>query len=425
MKQLLTTISICLFFILPYAVYAQVWQKVGDMPIPVKGGQAVVHGDEIFIVGGSTESQRTPTKLIQAYNPARQSWRMLTQMQVARHALVAAVYGDSLLICGGVSSDRDAARTLEIWDFKSAPGSGAENKNFDRFYASGTVIGSSLYLIGGYPYYHDEALTPLPYIFSFELTKRAEGLSEQLSLDAVMPYQQMIATRNEIIYLFGGVISNISNKIYTFDTRNRIFQQNSLTLTKGRAAGQAVYVPDMDAFYLIGGYNEKSHALSSVEIVHADTAHPWTEPGPALITGRTEPMAVWFRGDLYVFGGQDGTGTINKSIEKLVPAAPTAVDDGAGKNPSGFILYQNHPNPFNQQTTIPFSLERQSHIHLRIFDARGALVAVLAKAAHTPGRHEVQWDGRDQNGQVMPSGVYFYQLQTKEYSQTHKLLLVR
>ncbi len=98
-----------------------------------------------------------------------------------------------------------------------------------------------------------------------------------------------------------------------------------------------------------------------------------------------------------------------------VPDTPAALKLGLG----------NHPNPFNPVTTVSFTLSEAGSARLAVFDARGQQIALLADGSYPAGDHDVRWDGRDQSGQTMPSGVYFARLDTGAGGRTHKLVLAR
>lgn len=104
---------------------------------------------------------------------------------------------------------------------------------------------------------------------------------------------------------------------------------------------------------------------------------------------------------------------------------PTGIDDPPGTQPTHFTLDQNYPNPFNPTTTIRFSLSRLSAVRLDVFNLLGQQVAVLADGAMPSGDHFVEWDGRDQSGNEVATGLYFYRLQTSEGQTTRKMVLVR
>ncbi len=94
--------------------------------------------------------------------------------------------------------------------------------------------------------------------------------------------------------------------------------------------------------------------------------------------------------------------------------------------PSEFALLQNRPNPFNPSTEILFSLPKPTRVALSIFDLAGRRILTLVDdETFAAGRHAVTWQGRDENNLRQASGVYFYRLVTKEFSQTKKMLLLK
>lgn len=94
-----------------------------------------------------------------------------------------------------------------------------------------------------------------------------------------------------------------------------------------------------------------------------------------------------------------------------------------------FFLSQNYPNPFNPETRIGFSipatLGKTAQVNLSVFNASGQLVRKLLNESHTPGSYEIQWDGRSDNGVVVPSGIYVYTIRIGEQRISRKMLLIR
>jgi hypothetical protein len=100
--------------------------------------------------------------------------------------------------------------------------------------------------------------------------------------------------------------------------------------------------------------------------------------------------------------------------------------------PTEFVLEQNYPNPFNPQTTISYSLPANSHVSLKIYSVTGQLVRTLYDGERAVGRHTMVWDGMNDRGNSIGSGVYFYRLQATPrtgaftgFVQTKKLLMLR
>jgi len=101
----------------------------------------------------------------------------------------------------------------------------------------------------------------------------------------------------------------------------------------------------------------------------------------------------------------------------------------ASRIPESFTLYQNSPNPFNMSTTISYdvpALEGKTvHVRLAIYNMKGQLVRVLEDRQRNAGQYNVKWDGRDQSGRYISSGVYFYTLEAGDLSLTQKLAVMK
>jgi len=93
--------------------------------------------------------------------------------------------------------------------------------------------------------------------------------------------------------------------------------------------------------------------------------------------------------------------------------------------PKEFALHQNYPNPFNPPTTVRFELPKAAKVYLVIYDILGREVTRLKQEELGAGYHQVLWDGRDQAGRDLASGIYFARLVTPEYSKTMKMLLLK
>ncbi|MFC2075693.1 aryl-sulfate sulfotransferase [candidate division KSB1 bacterium] len=119
-----------------------------------------------------------------------------------------------------------------------------------------------------------------------------------------------------------------------------------------------------------------------------------------------------------VFEGVDFAGNqaapVSTSIKTTSPNLPVRID-----------LSQNHPNPFNPMTTIEFALPRESLISLVVYNTTGQKVRELTSGHQAAGSHRVEWDGRDDSGRPVGSGVYFYRLQTGDFSRTRKMVLLK
>ena len=88
--------------------------------------------------------------------------------------------------------------------------------------------------------------------------------------------------------------------------------------------------------------------------------------------------------------------------------------------PQKFELYQNHPNPFNPSTRIKYTLTTDDFVNLTVYNALGKTVSVLVDEQKPAGNYEIQFDASD-----LPSGVYFYRLETNDFTNTKKMMLIK
>ncbi len=105
---------------------------------------------------------------------------------------------------------------------------------------------------------------------------------------------------------------------------------------------------------------------------------------------------------------------------------PTDVAPGPGNlSPQHFNVSQNYPNPFNPETTIEFSLPVQCRVMVEVFDLLGRKIQTLFDGMENSGTHQVSWNGKDESGAEVSSGVYFYQVRTEQFNAKKKMLLIR
>ena len=94
--------------------------------------------------------------------------------------------------------------------------------------------------------------------------------------------------------------------------------------------------------------------------------------------------------------------------------------------PMKFALSDNYPNPFNPTTNISFSIPMQTDVRINIYNIMGQLVANVTNEQLNAGTYSMQWNGTDQSGNMLPSGLYFYELEAgNEFRQIKKMTLVK
>jgi hypothetical protein len=168
--------------------------------------------------------------------------------------------------------------------------------------------------------------------------------------------------------------------------------------------------------YLAGG----SYGMKVLDISIPDSIHEVGYYGIASMGGI-------FADDDYIYYGTLDNGFY---IFAFTPTGIISEDpDGPGRIPKTFGLHQNFPNPFNPSTTISFDVPgisgEKRHASLAIYDLRGRRVRVLIDGILDGGNHKVVWDGRDNQGEQIASGVYLFRLRINDWISTRKMTILR
>jgi hypothetical protein len=122
-------------------------------------------------------------------------------------------------------------------------------------------------------------------------------------------------------------------------------------------------------------------------------------------------------------------------VDDFIPVVQTGsitVGDGVGIDdltespvPDKYRLSQNFPNPFNPDTRMEFQIPEPGHVSLEIYNIIGQKVKTLVSEYKSPGYYQVSWNGTNDYNQVVPSGIYFYRLDTGAYSETRKMVMLK
>jgi len=116
------------------------------------------------------------------------------------------------------------------------------------------------------------------------------------------------------------------------------------------------------------------------------------------------------------------------SVVKMVVAGTGGLEPEPGqtaKVADKYMLLRNYPNPFNPETTIEYVLPNRSQVSLTVYNILGQHLRTLTNTVQVAGTYKMVWDARNENGELMPSGVYLYVLSTNERQITKKMVLMR
>ena len=112
------------------------------------------------------------------------------------------------------------------------------------------------------------------------------------------------------------------------------------------------------------------------------------------------------------------------NIFASIPGPNSSVKYHNRKKNESFLLNQNYPNPFNSATTIAYTLANASTVTIEIYDVLGKKIRTLFHDKQNSGQYSVNWNGKNALGNKTSSGVYFYKINTKNFSATRKMVLL-
>jgi len=143
--------------------------------------------------------------------------------------------------------------------------------------------------------------------------------------------------------------------------------------------------------------------------------------GVTFTSAYTAPTGTYTHLDLALSGlCVKGWAVSNNGAITKIDGNPTGIIPISGEVPAAFSLSQNYPNPFNPSTNFNFALPKSTFVSIKIYDVIGREVAVLSNDVRPAGTYKVEFDASN-----LPSGIYFYSLQTSEFTNTKKMMLVK
>ena len=127
----------------------------------------------------------------------------------------------------------------------------------------------------------------------------------------------------------------------------------------------------------------------------------------------------------WVVASDDRGNRQSESIFDLAVQGLTGIDKKPGGVPLAYKLFRNYPNPFNSQTTIQFEIPESAQIRLSIYNVLGQEVVTLVNNDFLAGRYRFHWNGLNQNGEPVKSGLYFLSFQARNYHSTQKIVFLK
>jgi len=170
----------------------------------------------------------------------------------------------------------------------------------------------------------------------------------------------------------------------------------------------------------------KKPALSAGTGKVAELVFERTDPSVTEITLEATTTSDPYHSVFFIYeSNAGGQYNINKT-EPVIENSSVSLSNPTNVSvPKEYGLDQNYPNPFNPDTQIKYALPANSHVELVVYNVLGQSVRILVNQDMPAGSHEANWDGKDENGNQVSSGIYFYRLSAGSYGATKKMMMLK
>jgi len=427
--RLLLTICLVLFTISPIHSQPPEWKTLPEMPRARFGHCSVVYQDRVWLIGGKSQFNSSISE-IDCYNLITGQWEPnASQLLHARYNAAATVYQDKIFVIGG-QNDRQLLSSVEYYDPGDKKWKEWTPLLYPREGANAVVFNSILYVIGGI---RSKGLfiTPTDVIEFWDEASQNWQESSSWRLQKARVLMQSVVVDSFVYILGGRFIDGQYNFVERFGLSSGTESRQPLNIPRFYFA--AVRIQSL--IYVLGGvsFGDFDSLANKIEY-YATNYDRWYTLNIYMRQPRAGLSAVSYNNSIYVFGGMDLSLKVSIAAEVLT-GVPTKVDTSATvitehpvtRHPDRHQLLKNYPNPFNSATTISFELAKdKEQVQLIIFNLMGEKVRTFLLNSYASGVHQIEWDGRDDQGRMLESGVYLAQLRSdQQYGKVLKLSFVK
>jgi hypothetical protein len=381
------------------------------MPTPRAYAAVAVLNGQVYVIGGRN-ANGNPIGTVERYDPGQDRWQTVERLREPRYNAAATVLGGRILLTGGRDDDGQVTDDVEVYvpsenDWESFDSLEHAREGHGAF----TVDGLAYAFGGSSP--GGSFLASCEY---YDLGDEHWYTYGPWTLDTPRAAFAAVPMGGGVVVFGGfsqfGPLADV--EFYVPGTGGVALAPMPEPRGGLASAGSGTHA------WAIGGKNAAGDVLGRVD-VYDGTADRW-DPVTALPEPREGAVAAAVDDVLYVFGGQDEQGSlVTSSLHLTTDVAAEPGQPGA----SGFALEAAGPNPFRDGTRLALSLDRPAEAVAAVYDALGRRVAVLQQGPLPVGRHLVVWDGTDEAGRRLPSGLYVVRAVAGERQAVLRLSLVR
>jgi len=352
------------------------------------------------------------------YDPETESFELTAGLNIVHSWHTATLLSDGrVLITGG--QDQNGPQTLadcEIYDPKSGTFKPTGSLNVDRSTHTATLLpDGQVLIVGGI-----QTTTPGNAISlnSCELYDPVNGIFNLTqNLNQPRNGHQATLLENGEVLISAGAWYQRYGELYDYMTKT---WSRTGEMTVMRRNYHTATLLETGRVLLAGGFIDV--ATSSAEFYDPLTNSFITLD--SMITARMEHTATRLSdGNVLVTGGYSGHGTVNLAEVCVIDTLGlVGIPDKMNQNkPKSLKLMQNYPNPFNPTTTIQFQIPVSSWVEITIYNVNGRKMRTLLNCQCSAGMHSLTWNGLDDAGRQVSSGIYIYRLESNGIHEVRKM----
>jgi len=401
------------------------WKPKPPMPTPRHGVCSAVLNGQIYVIGGKGRHGGY-LAIVERYSPATDTWDtdVAPLLEARSHAAAVALNG-KIYVMGGRYRNK-VLKSVEVYDPVQNRWQRVQNMHEAREALAAVVLDGKIYAIGGFG--KDDHHGQQEYEDDIEYYDPAEDSWEELSSKLLYPRASMGAvTLRDSIFVPGGLYYGPIGLMERYHPSRGWELRKSLQIARSGFAAVALG----DSLFVIGGKGLRG-MLRSVEVYDLRT-ETWSFVD-SLSTPRMDLTAQVVDGKIYAIGGKMGHAMQVTDRVEVLELSSTPVTPVEVPAPSSFELLAGYPNPFRRETHIAFSVrlpfppsgrDATSFVSLQIYDLQGRYVRTLFRGVPQQEQYLFTWDGTDEAGRVVPSGVYFCILRAKGQRQIQKITFLK
>ena len=388
-----------------------VWVEVAPLPTPRAFPAVAVLNGQIFVIGGR-DANGEPLDVVERYDPGSNSWSAVEDIDKARFNASATVFNGQILLTGGREDDDELTDDVEVYDPIDERWESFEHLEDEREGHGTFSIDGDVYVFGGLnedAQFRDDAEVYNESTDSWE-DYGFWTLDEPRAAFAAVP-------DGSGVLIFGGFetfgpVAEVEHYVPNQSGSTRA----ALPEPRGSLAGSR----GAGLVFAIGGLNAAGVVVARVDAYNA-LLDQW-EPRPALPEPREGAVAAEVGGTLYVFGGQTDTGDLPStalSLDLVTANEPPVIPE------TGFSVDLTGPNPFYHSTTFVLTTNRPMSFTLAVYDVLGRRVSLLYNGQVPAGRRVFTWDGSDEAGRALASGIYLVRVTDGQQAIVRRITRLR